>query len=235
VLDDALARGGSLAALGPSGAWARLCASFDEAVASGSVSLHTSTTAAGFYGDDLLVVGPRGAEIVTARAFVLAPGAHDGVLAFEGNDVPGVMSARAGMALFSHGVLPGEKIVIVVTTGGGPFGEALSRALPEATLVHGEPVRAKGNLGVREVVVKEGGRVRRIKADALLVDAPRAPAYELAAQAGAALEHVTRGFLPKSDRGKIREGIWIAGEAAGTELEPAAIAAEARQIAEQIV
>src|SRR5581483_4213222 len=60
-----------------------------------SIRSRARTIAAGIYGDDVLVLSPDGAEIVTAKTVVLAPGAHDGVLAFEGNDLPGVMSARA--------------------------------------------------------------------------------------------------------------------------------------------
>jgi sarcosine oxidase subunit alpha len=233
VVDDALGRGGSLVGLEREKGWASLLASFDEAAGRGVISLRLSTTAAGFYGDDLLVVGPSGAEVVTARAFVLCPGAHDGMIAFEGNDVPGVMSARAGLALIARGVSPGDRVVVVVTEGGGPFGEAFARLVPEAMVVHGEPVRVRGSLRVRGVAVREGGRTRLLAADALLVDAPRAPAYELAAQAGATLEHLPRGFVPKTDRGTIRPGFWIAGEAGGAPLDPAAIAEEARAIAMQ--
>jgi sarcosine oxidase subunit alpha len=233
VVDDALGPGGSL--VGFTGQdWAPLFASFDEAVVRGAISLHLSTTAAAFYGDDLLVVGPKGAEILTARTFILAPGAHDGVLAFEGNDVPGVMSARAGLALVARGVLPGDRVVVVITEGGGPFGEVFARAMPQATVVRGEPVRVRGSLRVREVTVREGARTRLLAADALLIDAPRAPAYELPAQAGAALEHLPRGFLAKTDRGQIRNGVWLAGEAAGTPLDAAAMAEEARAIAAQL-
>ncbi len=82
---------------------------------------------AALYGDDLLVAGPEGAEIVTARALVLAPGAHDGVLAFEGNDLPGVMSARAAAWLLARGVTLGERVVVCVAPEASGAGEAFAR------------------------------------------------------------------------------------------------------------
>ena len=64
----------------------------------------------------------------------------------------------------------------------------------------------------------------------MLVDAPRAPSYELAEQAGARLVHSPRGYLPRTDRGKIRDGVWIVGEAAGTPLRVTEMALEAEAI-----
>ena len=98
LLEDGLEVGGS--------ATATFDARFDEVVAllaSPPVRVRLQTTAAGIYGDEVLVVSPEGAEIIKARTLVLATGAHDGVLAFEGNDVPGVMSARAGAWLLRRG------------------------------------------------------------------------------------------------------------------------------------
>ncbi|MDP9150644.1 MAG: hypothetical protein M3O36_11990, partial [Myxococcota bacterium] len=73
------------------------------AMAAGRLATRVRTTAAGIYGDDVLVAHQAGVEVLNAHTLVLAPGAHDGVLAFEGNDLPGVMSARAGARLASYG------------------------------------------------------------------------------------------------------------------------------------
>ncbi len=242
VIDDQLAHGGGLRALGreDARAWEPIVRGFDEGVASGRVRLRTSTTAGALYGDDLLVIGPEGAEVVNARALVIATGAHDGVLPFEGNDVPGVMSARAGGWLLSYGVMVGKTVAIVVSDGGGPFGDAYARAARErgapcdVVLVRGEPIRVSGSARVNACIVREGGKERKIKADALLVDAPRAPSYELSEQAGATIHHVAPGFVPRAERGKIREGVWVLGEAAGTLFEPSALARDAGDVAEQI-
>ena len=49
----------------------------------------------------------------------------------------------------------------------------------------------------------------------MLIDAPRSPAYELAEQVGATLVHEPRGFVVKTDGGRIADGIYAVGEMAG--------------------
>jgi sarcosine oxidase subunit alpha len=233
VVEDGLAWGGSLRALpGPARvAWEPLLRAFGEAVAGARVSLRLETTAAGIYGDDVLVGGPEGIEVVTARTLVLAPGAHDGVLAFEGNDVPGVMSARAAGWLMAHGATAGERVLVTVTEGGGPFGEALALAQGDVELVRGVPTRVRGSGRVKDVTVVDADGERRIRCDALLVDAPRAPAYELCAQAGAELVHEPRGFVVRVTRGgQIRPGVLAVGEVVGTPLDVAQVVEESRQL-----
>jgi len=214
IVDDALEAGGSaLATL--DGRFDDVLAKFAEYTqkdAKNPVKLRVRTTAAGIYGDDVLVVGPEGAEIVRAKTVVLATGAHDGVLAFEGNDVPGVMSARAGAWLVRRGVSLGEKIVVAVSEGGGPFGEILSKHSKNVTLVASEPTAAIGSSRVKKVAFGK----KEIAATALLVDAPRAPAYELAEQAGAKLEHEPRGYVVREPR--ISDRVFAVGELTGAAL-----------------
>jgi sarcosine oxidase subunit alpha len=233
VVDDDLAWGGGVRFLGE--AWTAVLAAFGEAVAAGRVVLRLRTTAAGLYGDDLLVAGEAGVEVLTARTLVLAPGAHDGVLPFEGNDLPGVMSGRAAAVLLHEGVSPGDRVVVAVDEGGGPYGEAVARALPGATLVRGAAVLARGSARVKEatIAVAAGGE-QRFPCDTLVVDAPRAPAYELCAQAGAELAHEPRGFLvrPPLRDGRIRDGVFAAGEVVGTPLDPTAMARAAQALAD---
>ncbi len=255
VVDDDLAWGGSMRALvGVDAApWQPLVQTFGAALVSGRVSVRLGTTAAGIYGGDVLVAAESGVEVVSPRTLVLATGAHDGVVAFEGNDGPGVISARAAGRMLGHGVVPGERIVVAVTERGGPFGEAFVRAHPAATLVRGTPVGFKGSGRVREWtfanVTNAGAnananasanangagepRELRLKADVLLVDAPRAPAYELCAQAGGALVHEERGYVVKTLRGRLRDGVFAVGEVTGTPLDPVAVANEATAVAEQ--
>jgi sarcosine oxidase subunit alpha len=206
-----------------------------HAVSASRVLVRSRTTAAGVYGDDVLVVDDAGVEVVSAKTLVLAPGAHDGVLAFEGNDVPGVMSARAAMRLLEYGVTAGQRAVVAVTTGAGPFGEAYAEALPEATLVHGTPLRVRGSARAREVSIATTEGEVRVRCDALLVDAPRAPAYEICAQAGADLVHEATGYRVRTAAGgKIRDGVFAAGEAVGTPLDPAQMAREALAVVEAV-
>jgi sarcosine oxidase subunit alpha len=248
IVDDALEWGGSLRALVGEVArpWAALLEGFAEKLRSAPrLIARTRTTAAGIYGDDVLVVSNEATEVITARTLVLAPGAHDGVLAFEGNDVPGVMSARAAGWLLAGGVVPGRKVAIARVDRAGPFGEAFARAAPAGTacvLLEGRPVRARGNTRVREVTVETGGSTRSVACDALLVDAPRAPAYELCEQAGARLTHGgadARGFgVTTLPGGLIRAGtsgatgVFALGEVTGTPLEPRAIARSAAELAD---
>jgi len=242
VIDDQLAPGGGVTALDPSGArpFDAIRAFFTHQVETGRVKLRSETVAGGIYGRDLLVVGPAGAEILEARTLVLACGAHDGALAFEGNDVPGVMSARAAGWLLARGVSVGKMIVVVESPGGGPFGASFQAALAaatgqKATLVRGEPVAIRGSSRVKAVVVRDAsGKEHELAADAVLVDAPRSPAYELAEQAGARLVREARGYVVCTDAGRIAKGVYATGELTGTLLDATAIDAEAASLAATI-
>jgi sarcosine oxidase subunit alpha len=237
VIDDALGLGGTWGALfeDARAAWQPIRARFERA--KGAMTIRVSTTAAALYGDDLLVVGDEGAEIVTAKALVLAPGAHDGALAFEGNDVPGVMSARAGAWLAQRGIAVGQRVVVAIPAGSdGVVGEGYARAAPallgcEVEVVREAPVRVLGTSRVKGVAF-EGDR--RLPCDALLIDAARAPAYELCEQAGAPRAHEARGFVPRAERGKIRDGVFAMGEVTGARFEAVGFEEAAAEIAGQI-
>jgi sarcosine oxidase subunit alpha len=233
VLEDDLTWGGNVRALSVADPrpWSALSASFGAAVDEGKLRLRLRTTAVGVYGDDVLVASEAGVEVVVARTLVLATGAHDGALAFEGNDVPGVMSARAACWMLAGEVVAGERVVVAVTPGSRLFGEAYAKAAPGVTLVRGTPLRARGGTRVKEATVAARKEERRLPCDALVIDAPRAPAYELCAQAGASLEHETRGFVVRAEGGRIRAGVFAAGEVVGTPVEPEAVLEEAETIA----
>ncbi|HEX8789809.1 MAG TPA: 2Fe-2S iron-sulfur cluster-binding protein [Polyangiaceae bacterium] len=237
VVDDALVWGGSVRALpgATGGPWTQLLESFANAVVMGDLRLRMRTTAAAVFGEDVLLAGEEGVEVATPSTLVIATGAHDGVLAFEGNDLPGVMSARAAGWIASLGVEPGERAVVALTEGGGPFGEACASAIRGATLVTGVPLRAGGSSRIKDVTVATASGERTLRCDALLVDAPRAPAYELAAQAGATLRHEPQGYVVETDEaGRIRPGIYAVGEVTGASLEPEAIARAAAAAVESI-
>lgn len=241
VIDDQLEIGGSLLALSEEEAksFAAIRAELGLAVHDGRVRLRASTVAGGIYGNDLLVSAPEGAEILEPRALVLASGAHDGVLAFEGNDLPGVMSARAAALFLRHGVAVGERVVIVIPPGGGPFGASYARAIeadPDAKrrvkieIVYGEPIEVDGTSAVKGVKIATDVGERELECDALLVDAPRAPAYELAAQAGAELVHEPRGFVVRAQNGRIRSGVYATGELTGVAFDVTAFEEDAKKI-----
>ena len=190
------------------------------------------STAVGTFGDDVVVVTPAETLVFSAGERVLATGAHDGVLAFAGNDLPGVMSARAAGVMLRFGAIPGARVVVVVSPLGGPFGEAYASAIGKVAgvtveVVRGDPVAAKGVDRVRAITVRVDGANREIEADAVLIDAPRAPSYELAEQLGARLVHEPRGSVAQAPEGRVREGVWACGELTGCPLDLAAIEADA--------
>ncbi|HEY4120294.1 MAG TPA: (2Fe-2S)-binding protein, partial [Byssovorax sp.] len=78
-------------------------------------------------GVTLLVVDDARAKLVTAPAIVLATGAHDGVVAAFGNDLPGVFSARALCRLLASGLEPDGPIGVVRGEGAGFWGDELAR------------------------------------------------------------------------------------------------------------
>lgn len=242
IVEESFVPGGSLLAL--SGAdqtpWSSLLSRFRDGVASGALRLRGRTTAGGVFGDDVLLAGGEGAEVITARDVIFATGAHDGALAFEGNDVPGVLSARAAGLLASRGIWVGARVVVVAAPGAGTFGEAFVRAfeaLPGAkgrtvTLRQGEVRAVVGSSRVKGVHVRSAQGDENLPADALVLDAPRAPAYELAAQAGARLVHGPTGYVVTTEGpGALRPGFWAVGEVIGAPLEPASVETAARALA----
>lgn len=240
LLDDQLEPGGGILALAPVDRepFEKLRAVFMDQVGARRVRLRGHTVAGGMYGRDLLVVGPDGAEILEPATLVMASGGHDGALAFEGNDVPGVMSARAAGMLLGRGVVVGDEIVVVISDGGGPFGASFARAVAtlsaktKVTVVHGDPVRVKGASRVKGIVVKDAaGKETEHDADAVLIDAPRSPAYELAEQAGARLVHQPRGFVVATESGLVGDGVYAVGELVGSPFDAAAIEREAAEVA----
>jgi len=243
VVDDALTPGGGTRAFldDEDPGFTAIRTGFRRAVDEGVVVMRSRTVAAGFFGRDLLVVGESGAEVVEAMVFVIAVGAHDGVVPFENNDFPGVMSARAACLLLASGVSLGKRVVLLTPPRGEPglgevaFGDLFERTAAASRVTRVEEVlRAKGSSHLRAVIVRDGVRERSLSADVLLVDAPRAPAYELCQQAGAALVHGPAGYTPVLDRGRIADGVWAIGEVTGAPLAAGPFVQAAEAIAAQL-
>lgn len=71
------------------------------------------------------------------------------------------------------------------------------------------------------------------KCDALLVDAPRAPSYELCGQVDpASLRHEPRGFVARS--GKIGANVFAVGEVTGGALDAESMRREAEAVAKAV-
>ena len=237
VVDDTLEWGGSSRGFAPD-AFASITGPFAALVREGKVRFDGRTTCGAVFGDDALLVGPAGAEIANAKTLVLASGAHDGILPFEGNDAPGVLSARAGAFLAWRSIAPFARVVLCTTPESDHrFAESFVRAVKEkelaceVTVVEGVPVAARGSSRVKEVEIREGEASRVLPADALLVDAPRTAAYELAEQAGGSIVFERGAFRLVARNGTIREGVLAVGELAGTPLVARDIEAAAVSLA----
>jgi sarcosine oxidase subunit alpha len=235
VIDDSLEAWGGARALPDDerASFAKLEADAAELCATGAITVQLRTTAAAIFGNDVLLVSPRGTSIVTAAATILATGAHDGVLAFEGNDIPGVISARAAGWLLRQGISIGDHVLVAVAPGGGQWGEPFAREnqrLGHSTkLVYGVPLRAKGSSRVREVEFASNDDRTTERVDALVIDAPPSPAYELCEQAGATLVHTPAGFVVSASA--IRPGFFATGEVLGMPLDARLFVESANAIA----
>lgn len=199
VVDDALLEGGSLPAL--FGTAREPFADLEERFsrAKGEVMLRLGTSVVGTYGDDVLVASDEGVELLAPRFLFLAPGAHDGVCLFDGNDKPGVLSARAAGFLLREHALPAKRAVVVELPGAGPFGASIAPVLVDRGVsverVAGEPVAVSGGEHPTSVRVRTVAGERAFLADVVIVDAPRSPAFELCRALGAPLEHRPEGFF----------------------------------------
>jgi sarcosine oxidase, subunit alpha len=238
VLDDALAPGGVARALGAErGAFGPLLAAFSRAIAAGRVDLGLEVTVGAVYDGDLLAVGPGGAEVLTAETLVLATGAHDGQAIFVGNDLPGVLSARAAAELIAHGVLVGERVAWCHPDGPTAFGHAFAAAARAGSAtVHafqGLPHEVHGGTVVEGASFSQGGEAVIYDLDAVVLDLPSAPSYELAVQAGARVRHEPRGYVVVADRHGViaPHGVRGVGELVGTPLDLESVLAEASRVA----
>jgi sarcosine oxidase, subunit alpha len=234
LVDDGLALGGALAC-SPKRARA-LLASFPLA----RVTVMSESVAAGVYDRDLLVVTAEpDAVLVRPRALIFATGAHDGTIAVPGNDLPGVLSARALCRLLAAGVEPDGPTAIV---GDGFWGEELEAALGDRAKLRAPAsalVDIHGTAGVRRITLR-AGRDAELTAHHVAVVAlalPGAPSFELASQAGAELRFdPALGYVVATDdRGRAAENAWAVGECAGAAFDPDALAAAGVRVARDVV
>jgi sarcosine oxidase subunit alpha len=234
IVDDAVSAGGSLRARGePIPDLSRL-------------EIYSGRVAAGVYEQEVLVIGDDEAMIIRPRALILATGVHDGVIAFPGNDLPGVMSARAGALLAEHGIAIGDRVAIF---GEGVYTEAFARRMrgraPLLTIPPDASIAAHGRGRITSITVSDRGSglhgssrksraTERHDVDALLVEARGAPSFELAEQAGARVtfDPARGGYVPILDSsGRALPWVWCAGELAGTGTSLAAITKQAEAVA----
>ncbi|HWA76927.1 MAG TPA: (2Fe-2S)-binding protein [Polyangiaceae bacterium] len=238
LVDDALELGGSLGLLAPERAEQCL-----RAAREAGAELRSETSAVGVYRDttnepalSVLLSGPSGVSLVRVRFLLLASGGHDANPGFAGNDLPGIFSARAALSLLKGEIAPGERVAVV---GQGPFAEQARLALGKRcviTLAGDRAItRVEGRQALSAIFLHEGPR--RVKVDALLYDGPRAPAFELAVQAGGHTRFdPARGYLPELDaQSRAAPGVFCAGSLTGrAESSEQQGTRAARQIAQEL-
>lgn len=233
LVDDGLALGGALAG-SPPRARALLAACplpgafvFDHSVA------------AGFYDGELLVITETpDAVLLRPRATIFATGAHDGAVAVPGNDLPGVLSARALCRLVHRGVVPDGPTAVV---GEGFWAEELERALgdaPRLRVALEDLVDIRGTAAVHTVTARDpSGQLLPHHAAVVALAVPGAPSFELPAQAGARVRFDPAiGYaVDADDRGRAAPNVWAAGECTGKPFAPDALADEGRRVARDVL
>lgn len=171
-----------------------------------------------------VAIGPERATLFVARTVIVASGRHAPVLAFGENDLPGVYSAGAALALWRGGITLGRRVALI---GDGAMEEAFSRAVAESSEVirvrEVDVVRAVGRARVTGIVIRDGEREHRERVDAIVVGGPGSPATELAVQAGAAVEFdALAGYrLRAGEDGRLGPGLYGAGSLIGSETPTA--------------
>lgn len=230
IVDDGLALGGAL--LGAPRRVAELLAACPLAPA----EVLTRSVAAGFYERELLVVTAEPeALLLRARAFVFATGAHDGVIAVPGNDLPGVFSARALCRVLAGGLEPDGPTAIV---GEGFWADEVERALgdaPKLRVPASALVDIRGTATVRTVDLRDAdtGSLQTHRAAVVALALPGAPSFELCSQAGAETRFdAALGYVVVTDaQGRFAENAWAVGECTGAPFDPEALRAAGERVA----
>src|SRR5262249_37403122 len=106
-----------------------------------------------------------------------------------------------------------------------------------AVRVDAEDVIAlRGTGRVKRAVLRKGDGTQSLKIDAVAVAIPQSPAFELVAQAGAALRYAPEnGYaVGGDDRGRAAEGVWASGECTGMPFDPDALVSSAVRVAADV-
>ena len=198
-------------------------------------------------GDALLAVRHAGRLLaVRARRVIVATGGTSQPLPFPGVDRPGVHAARGLLDLHRRsgvkaGAAPHRLVVVgegselsgcaralrdagyqlaavVDSSGDGPPGAPSAPEAPDLPLLRGAPLRARGN-PVAEFQIVLGGKVHKLRCDAIAVALSPAPLHDLASAAGAqaSWDAAKGGFpLQTDDAGRTSvRWLFAAGTAAG--------------------
>jgi len=204
------------------GAWRT--ALVDDALAAG-VTIRTETFAAAVYDLETIVLAcADGVEVTSVEDLVLCNGTHAQPVLHEGNDLPGHLSARAVLrALLLHDLRVAARAVVAGPDAAGAVvaAELVAAGAQVVALAPGDRiVRARGDSRVSSVEIADAaGKTRRVPCDLVVAAERPAPAFELAQQAGAAVDFRAEagGFVARTDdAGRTRvPRVRVAGHAAG--------------------
>lgn len=165
------------------------------------------------------VMTPERIHEVRPRALVVASGYHEAPPLIPGNDLPGVMGARAALILLHrHGILPGRRIALTSRTGlAGRAARDLAAAGAEVLPDEGLEIReAYGSDRVKGVVATRAGFEHRLEVDCLLHAGDETPRIELLQQAGVRLRPAGWALAPQAeDVSTNAPGVFVAGSVLG--------------------
>jgi sarcosine oxidase subunit alpha len=246
IADEQAQMGGALrfeagAAIDGSTGWDWAQATAARLAAMDNVRVLTRTTAFGYYAQNLVGLVERVSEHVAnpghdmprerlwqvrAKRVIIATGAIERHMVFDGNDRPGVMLASAGRTYLNHFGVAVGKNVGVFTAGDSAYAAAIdlkkagsaiaaivdvrdnpagalvdeARALGIEILSGRTVLRTGGSLRVASMTVRAvaGGPERVIPVDALLMSAGWTPSVHMFSQSRGkvAFDSATKRFLP---------------------------------------
>ena len=242
LVDDQLRPGGSMRTDPRTGR--ALAEATWRAATSAGVAVLARSTAIGFFPEDdggvLAVSAPDRLYRIYARHWIWATGGYAQNLPFGDNDRPGVIAARAvGRLLVDHGILAGDRIVMVEVPEMTEDATALSAALAHAGAeVHrvalDRSITVRGRSWVSGIVTE----TQKLDCDIIAVAAIPAPASEGPRQQGCkvVLDPPAGGFRVVVDElGRTSTpNVWACGDVCGY-VGPAAAAADGARVAANLM
>lgn len=232
VVDEADRAGGSLLLEGEATRADELVARLHEA----DGTLLARTVAFGLYrtdghGDELPAPGlvalltPERVVEVEPKAVVVASGHHETPPLFGGNDLPGVMGARAALLLLHrHGILAGKRVLAAdASPDARRAADDLAKAGAELVGIVGEGewrgaklTHAHGGRVVQRAVLERDGETRVVDVDCIVAGANPTPRVELLQQAGARLVPSGWSLVPAlAGPATTAPGVFACGRVAG--------------------
>ncbi len=118
----------------------------EKEAAEKGVEVYLGATVLGYYDDNVIAVEQNEKFIrMKAPVYIVTTGASEKMLAFPGNDMPGVYGAGAIQTLMNvHGVMPGRRVLMV---GAGNIGLIISYQLMQAQVEVAAIIEAAPRIG----------------------------------------------------------------------------------------